>query len=83
MVSTHDERYQRFLLRLREARIRTGLTQLDVARLLGKPQSYISRCESGERRLDIIEVAELAAAYHLSLEDLVPDDNGVGPRGPA
>ena len=74
MVSTYDERYQRLLLRLRDARVGCGLTQAHVAHVLGKPQSYISRCESGERRLDVIELTELAAVYHVSLDDLVRDE---------
>lgn len=74
LVSTLDERYQGFLRKLREAREKRGLTQLDVACLLGKPQSYVSRCESGERRLDVIELAEIAAIYEMPLEDFLPQD---------
>lgn len=73
-MSTYDERYQKFLLRLRQARDHSGLTQADVARLLGKPQSYVSRSESGERRLDVVETAEIAFLYQVSLEELVPPE---------
>jgi transcriptional regulator with XRE-family HTH domain len=41
---------------LREARIAAGLRQADVAAQLGEPQSYVSKYESGERRLDIVEL---------------------------
>ena len=42
----HSEAYQRFLLRLRSARGQAKLTQFEVAKRLGRPQSYVSKCES-------------------------------------
>ena len=62
------ERYQRFLTRLREARRQAGLTQEEAARRLGKPQSFMSKCESGERRLDFIEVLTLAELYGVDIK---------------
>jgi transcriptional regulator with XRE-family HTH domain len=47
--------YMRFLSVLKQARIEAGLTQSETARRLGKPQSFISKCESGERRVDVVE----------------------------
>jgi transcriptional regulator with XRE-family HTH domain len=44
--------YRLFLRRLREARLAAGLTQVEVAAKLGRPQSFVSKCESGERRVD-------------------------------
>jgi DNA-binding XRE family transcriptional regulator len=41
---------------LRELRIDAGITQVQLAQKLGKPQSYVSKAESGERRLDFLEV---------------------------
>jgi transcriptional regulator with XRE-family HTH domain len=70
---THTAEYQQFLERLRQARMQAGLTQIEVAQRLGKPQSYVSKCESGERRVDIIEVATFARLYGVSIEELVPD----------
>ena len=49
-------RYSVFLDLLRQARIDVGMTQADVARKLGVPQSYVSKCESGTRRMDVTEV---------------------------
>jgi transcriptional regulator with XRE-family HTH domain len=56
-------RYREFLVRLREARRQAGLTQADVARRLGKPQSFVSKCESGERRVDFVELLAFAELY--------------------
>jgi transcriptional regulator with XRE-family HTH domain len=42
-----------------------GLTQVDLAHRLGKPQSYVSKVELGERRLDVIEFANYVAAMRV------------------
>jgi len=59
----HDQLYKEFLSKLRKARAEAGLTQKQVADLLQKPQSYVSKSESGERRVDIVELAEFARIY--------------------
>jgi len=50
---------------------RQGFTQAEAARQLGKPQSYVSKCESGERRVDVVELAEFARLYRKGLEFFV------------
>ncbi len=64
----HDSRYRWVIERLVEARKKLGLTQEAVAQRLGKPQQYVSRYETGERRLDIFEY--LDAARVLSVDGL-------------
>ena len=64
--------YQEFLKRLRAARERAGLLQVEVARRLGKPQSYVSKCESGERRVDVVELAAFAAIYGVPITSFLP-----------
>lgn len=54
--------YEGFRLLLIEARNSAGLTQIDLARKLGRPQSFVSKYERGERRLDVIEFLEVARA---------------------
>ena len=71
MRSPHTPAYRRMLARLVRARELAGLTQRDAARSLGMPQSRLSRIESGERRLDVIELAELARLYHRRLSYFV------------
>ena len=54
--SLHSRQYGEFLAQLRAARIRQGLRQADLAIRLGRAQSMVSRVESGERRLDVVEL---------------------------
>ncbi len=56
---------------LRELRTEAGLRQSDLAKRLGQPQSFISKYESGERRLDVLELREICRALGISLKDFV------------
>lgn len=58
----HDPRYAVLRQVLVELRERRALTQAEVAQRLGKPQSYVSKYERGERRLDIVEFIDIAKA---------------------
>ena len=63
----YTERQKRFLTLLRECREKAGLRQDDVAELLKKPQSFVSKYESGERRLDVLELLDVCEAIGLTL----------------
>lgn len=56
---------------LREARENAELRQLDVAEVLGVPQSYVAKVESGERKISFIEVIDLCKAVGLDPHVLV------------
>lgn len=71
MTNVWSPRYRLFVSRLREARTAAGLSQQAAAQQLGKPQSYVSKLECGERRADFIEVEDLAALYGCPLEYFV------------
>ena len=73
--SVYSARYQRFLALLKRARLDAGLTQVDVARHLNQPQSYVSKCESGERRIDVVELLDFAVLYHKQIQDFVTPIN--------
>ena len=60
--SIFSEKYDRFRQLLVEARKEAGLTQVGLAERLSRPQSFVSKYERGERRLDVIEFFEVAAA---------------------
>jgi ribosome-binding protein aMBF1 (putative translation factor) len=62
MKTTHSPLYRNILAALIAARKARGVTQTQLAEALGKPQSYVSKVESGERRLDVAEYIELCRA---------------------
>lgn len=63
LVPKYGAEYKALAKRLRDAREESGLTQVEVARKLGKPQSFVSKCESGERRIDVVELRVFADLY--------------------
>ncbi len=63
MSSAFPVEYRKFLKRLKVARKEAKLTQQNVAKHLRKPQSFVSKSESGERRIDPVELGHLARIY--------------------
>jgi transcriptional regulator with XRE-family HTH domain len=61
------KRYRSFLERLKQAREEAGLTQAEAAGRFSRPQSFISKCESGERRVDFVELQYFASIYRKPL----------------
>jgi transcriptional regulator with XRE-family HTH domain len=72
MSAAHNPLYIEFISLLRQARIQHGLSQRDLGKLLNKPQSFISKVETCERRLDVIEAAEWCIALQVGLEAVLP-----------
>lgn len=66
---THEQKALCTLLR--ETRTRKNLTQVEVAERLDRPQSYVSKYETGERRLDLVELGEVCAAMEVALVDFI------------
>lgn len=66
-----DSKQATFQALLRKARIDLGVTQVDLAKKLGRPQSFVSKYEAGERQLGFVETREVCAAMGISLEELV------------
>lgn len=72
MPSTlHSNNYQIFRTLLINARTDAGLTQVNIAEKLNKPQSYVSKYERGERRLDFPEFIELAEIMGIDIAKFV------------
>ncbi|MBI4122878.1 MAG: helix-turn-helix transcriptional regulator [Parcubacteria group bacterium] len=64
-IYSKDHKYT--VEQLRKARQETGLDQADVAKLLGKTQSHVSKVEAGQRRIDIVALKEFARIYKKDL----------------
>lgn len=62
---------KRFLSLVRQMRVDAGLRQTDLANKLGEPQSFVSRYESGERRLDVLELRQICTVLGVSLADFI------------
>jgi len=65
--SRHSTEYAKFLKVLRDARESAGITQTDAGRAFGSHASFISKCESGERRVDVVELAQFCRLYGVKL----------------
>ena len=66
--SIRTKEYQSFAQKLKKARVQVGLTQVQVSKKLKRPQSYISKAEAGEQRLDIVELRKFAGLYKKNLD---------------
>jgi DNA-binding transcriptional regulator YiaG len=66
-----QEEHTVLLTLLRQVRLDAKLRQVDLAERLGQPQSFVSKYESGERRLDILELRSLCKLVGISLEQFV------------
>jgi len=56
---------------LRETRERAGLTQVQLARKIRETQTFVSKCERGERRIDVMELRTFCQAFGVSLKHFV------------
>lgn len=84
MSASYEERAVRFRKRLIAFRKASGLTQVDLAIKLGHPQSFISKVERGERRLDVLEFCDVLEALGKSpsrfLKSFLDDETAIRKR---
>lgn len=71
MSSIYDQTYQKSIMLLKQKRKQQKISQKQLAEQLKKPQSFISKYESGERRLDFIEFISIAKLLHIDLSELI------------
>ncbi len=69
--SIHSAGYAMFLKVLRKAREDAGLTQTQLAQRIGETQTFVSKCERGERRVDVVELRTFCQAFGLNLKQFV------------
>ena len=68
---SHSKAYSRLLRVLLDARKKSGLTQVEVAAAFSTHASFVSKCESGERRIDAVELADFCRLYGVKLSTLL------------
>lgn len=80
----HDPRYQQIATSLAELRRQRGLLQQDVADRLGRPQAFVSKVESGARRVDVVELLDflrvLEADPHAFIDAILEQPMSALPR---
>lgn len=70
--AVYEPDYRYIIHRMREAREEAGMTQSEVARELGRPLSFVSKCELGERRIDPIDLQNFAILYDKQFDYFLP-----------
>ena len=68
MSKTYSQKNNKLLVKLRSARLEAELTQVEASKKLKKPQSYLSKIERGERKVEAIELGDLAKLYNKPLD---------------
>jgi len=69
--SLHSGKYQIFREMIVKIRKDADITQVQLAKELGKPQSYISKIENGERRIDFTEFIEIASILKIDTQQFI------------
>lgn len=69
--SVFTQEYQLLLSLLNEARVQAGFSQEELAKRVPHSQKFISRCETGERRIDVIELRALCRALGVSFVEFI------------
>ncbi len=67
----YDDKYRTLIACLKDLRIKNGMTQTDLAKILGQGQSYVSKYEQCQRRLDVLEVRQICISLGSSLPELI------------
>ncbi|MBV8130054.1 MAG: helix-turn-helix transcriptional regulator [Planctomycetaceae bacterium] len=73
MSSLYEAPYRLLLERIRAARRAADVTQAELAKRLGTDQSFVSKYERGERRLDVVELRAICIALEINLTDFLLD----------
>jgi transcriptional regulator with XRE-family HTH domain len=71
MKSIHTTRHEKLCMLLRHARKKAGLTQEELNQRLGKYKTFVSKYESGERRLDVLEFIDIAETLQIDAASIL------------
>ena len=71
LSTIHDPRFEAMIKILKDARLKLGITQEELSARLGQHRIFITKVESGDRRLDVVELYELCQALNISIYTLI------------
>lgn len=71
MKSIFSDDYKKTINQIKKTRLGAGLSQKDLAEKLGVTQSYVSKIEQGQIRLDVVQLKNIAHVLKVRLEDLL------------
>ncbi|MDL1911128.1 helix-turn-helix transcriptional regulator [Chloroflexi bacterium CFX6] len=70
-IPNENRHREKMLMLLKDMRQKRGIRQVDLAERLGVPQSFISKYESGERQLEVLELRRICQIMGVTFEDFV------------
>jgi transcriptional regulator with XRE-family HTH domain len=70
-IPNENRHREKMLKLLKDMRQKRGIRQVDLAKRLGVPQSFISKYEAGERQLNILELRQICQSMGVAFEDFV------------
>jgi len=70
-IPNENRQREKLLFLLKDIRQKHGVTQVELAEKLGVPQSFVSKYESGERQLDILELRQICQLIGISFDNFV------------
>ena len=70
-IPNESRQREKLLFLLKEIRQKRGITQVELAEKLGVPQSFVSKYESGERQLNILELRQICQLIGISFDNFV------------
>jgi len=70
-TTIHTQEYRTLVRLLRDLRLSAGLTQVELSERLGRPQSFVSKVERAERRLDLVELRQFCQEVGADLTRVV------------
>lgn len=73
MKSIYTDNYIHMITVLRAIRINKGITQTEMAKMLNVTQSFVSKVENRERRLDVVELLSWVDALDVPISDVLPE----------
>jgi len=67
----YSKEHKAVVERLKKARVKSGMSQEEASIKLGRSQSYVSKIEAGQRRIDVVQLKKFAKIYSVKIDSLI------------